>query len=285
MFIYKYNVNFILTAGILFLIVCVGCKSTGDSPGGWKNLFAPDDSKQVKAEAEVMEHITSAEKYLQNKKNLEAREEYLKVLAIYEKYPEITKRELPYCRLGVIAEDLRMYETAEKYYRQAIALNLNTGEPYNNLGFCLLTQKKYEEAIINLKKAVDLKPSERKYHNNLALAYGAVKNYDKAYEHFRIAGSEADACYNMSSIFALEGREAEAVQALKRAVMIDPQHKSAARMLATYQEYERNPEYFQNDYHIYPPGGMVDYKESAQRMAAEASAVSEHYGTEVHINK
>lgn len=275
-----------LSAGIFLVVFCIGCQNSGNSENsggaGWQNPFASKESKRIAAEKEAETLLADAEKSFRNKNNLEARAGYLKLLAYYDEHPEVKRDQLPYCRLGLISEDLKAYDQAEKYYRDAIALDEKKAEPYNNLGFCMFSQRKYEEAIRWLEKATECDPAEKKYHNNLGLAYGAINNYAKAFEHFRLAMPEADAYYNLSSIFAMQGKENEAVLALKQALTADPTHKNAARMLAVYDEYNRHPEYYHNpnDYRQNQPGGLVNYQERMPAPPAEMSQapVSGQYG-------
>ena len=269
-------------------VLCAGCQNSGTSSGGsvssgWSSPFASKETKRAAAEKEAQELIAEAEKSMQTKMYADARGGYMKVLAFYETHPEVKRSEHPYCRLGYACEELKLFDQAEDYYQQALAINDQSADVYNSLGVCLLTQQKYGEAIRYIEKAVELSPAEAKYHNNLGLAYGAAENYAKAYEHFCMAVPPADACYNMYGVFAHQGKEEEAIRALQRALTLNPGHKEASRMLATYDEQNKYPEFNHSlqDFRQTQPGGMMDYRENFPALATDMTqaSVSAQYGT------
>ncbi len=252
----------LLMAGLMLMACCAGCKSSGNSGGGSKGLFASKKSKYEEQEKDITVLLADGNRAMGSRRYHEARGHYLKILEIYDKNPGIQKNPLPYCQMGIISEELKMYPEAEGYYRQAIALDETQPEPYNSLGYCMFRQQKYDEAIEWIEKAVELRPAGSKYLNNLALVYGSKENYPKAFQYFRLAGTEADAYYNMSTIFAMQGKNEEAQESLRHATRLDPSHKDANRMLMSYTETENDLFDSPTDFYDYQKRGLVEYHDT-----------------------
>lgn len=247
------------------LLACsVGCQSAGTDGGGTKNPFASKKSKQADAEKEITTMLAEGNRSMGARRYHEARGHYLRILELYEENPGIKQNPLPYCQMGIISEELKMFPEAEEYYQKAIALDKTQAEPYNSLGYCMYRQQKYDDAIQWLEKAVELKPAGAKYLNNLGLVYGSMSDYPKAFQYFRLAGTEADAYYNMSTVFAMQGKDDEAQQSLMRAVQLNPSHKDAQRMLLAYSESDADEAVFDSpkDFYDYQKRGLVEYRDN-----------------------
>ena len=235
---------------VLALICAVGCKSS--EMGGSKkpsNPFSTKERKLNELQTQIETLYGEAEKAQRSGKTHEARKSYEQIVEIYDKNKnnKDLKREVePYCRLGMIMETFGQYDKAEDYYRQAIAVDPKNPTPLNSLGYCYMNQRRLDDAIEYFHKAIDLAPMEPKYNNNLALAYGLKKDYGQAFKYFRRVSSEDVAYYNMSAIFAMNHDDERAKSALQQVVAINPNHREAQRMLATYQEAEQDPESFSN---------------------------------------
>lgn len=231
---------------VLVMICSVGCKSSefGESKKP-SNPFSSKERKLNELETQIDTLYGEAEKAQRSGKTHEARKAYEQIVAIYDKNKnnKDLKREVePYCRLGVIMETFGQYDKAEDYYRQAIEVDPKNPAPLNSLGYCYLNQRRLDDAIEYFHKAIDLAPMEPKFNNNLALAYGLKKDYGQAFKYFRRVSSEDVAYYNMAAIFAMNNDEQQAKSALQQVIAINPNHREAQRMLATYQEAEQNPE-------------------------------------------
>lgn len=235
---------------VLALICSVGCKSSevGESKKP-SNPFSSKERKLNELETRIETLYGEAEKAQRSGKVHEARKAYEQILVLYDKNKDNKdlKRDVePYCRLGMIMETFGQYDQAEDYYRQAIAVDPKNPAPVNSLGYCYLNQRRLDDAIEYFHKAIDLAPMEPKYNNNLALAYGLKKDYGQAFKYFRRVSSEDVAYYNMSAIFAMNHDDERAKSALQQVVAINPNHREAQRMLATYQEAEQDPDSFNN---------------------------------------
>ena len=101
-----------------------------------------------------------------------------------------------YLALGCSMEQIRDYEGAVRFYRQALAM-----EPcrtkvwyyiHNNLGYSLIQLQDYHGAIPYLRRAVEIDPEMPNAYKNLGLAFQAKGNFVEAAELF-IAATQTDA--------------------------------------------------------------------------------------------
>ncbi len=261
--------HFVGILGLVSILFCTsGCKTTGGGNGAKKtNPFASKEKKLSAIEEEINTLLVEAESAKRAGKPQEARKAYEKIIDIYEANegnPDCKPSVEVYCQIGMNVESFGQYEMAIGYYNQAIQIDPKDPMPYNSLGYCYMSQRQMDKAVENFQKAIELAPLEEKYNNNLGLAYGIQRDYDKAFECFRRVSTEADAYYNMSAIFAMNGEEKEAKMVLERAVELNPNHREAKRMLTAYAEYEQNPEEF-SEPHLSGsyPGGSIPYKEAS----------------------
>lgn len=270
--------SFLTLGGILCLVLtfCLGCQNDSGVKNKKTNPFSAKEKKLNKLDTEIAKLYEEADSAKRNGKPHDARRAYEKIIVVFEenKNTEGFKPTIePYCQLGMIFEGFGQFDKAEEFYRKAMEIEPESPIPLNCLGYSYVTQGKLDDAIKYLQKAVDIDPMEPKFNNNLGLAYGMKKDYEKAFMCFRRVTNEANAYYNMSSIYAMNGMEEEAKRALQVTVEMNPNHHEAKRMLTAYSEYERNPEEFSQpllsgDF----PGASVPYQE---RVAGHASGMSD----------
>ena len=277
---------------LVFLVLCFGCQNDSGGKNKKANPFSSKEKKLSKLDSEIAKLYEEADSAKRNGKVHDARRAYEKVLVIFDENKETEgfKPNIePYCQLGMIFEGFGQFVKAEEYYRKAMEIDPESAIPINCLGYSYISQGRLDEAIEYLQKAVDIDPMEPKFNNNLGLAYGMKKDYEKAFMCFRRVTNEANAYYNMSSIYAMNGMEDEAKRALQITVEMNPNHHEAKRMLTAYSEYERNPEEFSQpllsgDF----PGASVPYQERTASDVGEMNGsmpknYTKQYGS-IHSN-
>ncbi len=87
--------------------------------------------------------------------------------------------------LGNIQKKQKKFEEAIESFEEAIKLNPNFSEAYNNLGSAQKSLKNFEEAILSYKKAIDLKASNVEACYNLATLNYFLENYNEASNYFK----------------------------------------------------------------------------------------------------
>ncbi len=87
--------------------------------------------------------------------------------------------------LANIQKKLKKFDHAIISYEEAIKLNPNFSEAYNNLGSTLKSLNKYEEAILNYKKSINLNKKNFEAYYNLASLYFILENYIEAIDYYK----------------------------------------------------------------------------------------------------
>ena len=82
--------------------------------------------------------------------------------------------------LGNIQKKLKKFSQAVVSFQEAIHLNPNFSEAYNNLGSTLKSLNLYEDAVINYKKSINSNKNNFEAHYNLASLYFLLENYIEA---------------------------------------------------------------------------------------------------------
>jgi Tfp pilus assembly protein PilF len=147
--------------------------------------------------------------------------------------------------MGVVSLRRGQLKQAEHHLLEALAsLQLARAVALNNLGMVLATQGRSAEAEQAFKEAVALDPRYADARRNLGLAYlekgqmqAGILEQPKQAEHHLLAAlaslqlARAVALNNLGMVLATQGRSAEAEQAFKEAVALDPRYADARRNL------------------------------------------------------
>ncbi|HMC13523.1 MAG TPA: tetratricopeptide repeat protein, partial [Gallionellaceae bacterium] len=137
--------------------------------------------------------------------------------------------------------DYGKFENAAVCYRQAIAINPDFAEAFDNLGIALWQQKLYGEAEHCLKQAILINPGMASTHYNLGSLLReqgklneALRSFGKALE---IKPYFAEAHNYMGVVLKELGRLSEAVSSFRRALEHDPEYYTAkAQMVHEMQQ-------------------------------------------------
>lgn len=78
-----------------------------------------------------------------------------------------------YFEAGNAQFDAKHYENAIAYYGQALVLQPDYAEAYNNRAYAYMTLEKYDLALIDLNKAIELRPN----YVNALMNRGDIYNY------------------------------------------------------------------------------------------------------------
>jgi tetratricopeptide (TPR) repeat protein len=179
---------------------------------------------------------------------------------------------------------LENWQSALADFTQAIVINPNAFNAYNNRGFTYYSLNDYPAAIADFTKAIELNSGFTPAYNNRGLVYSAQGQYAEAFADYnhaiRIAPNDAIAYYNRGNIYSAQGQYAEAIADYTQAIALDPQdaaayynrgniysiHGQYAKALADYNEAIRiDP----NDATAYTDRGLTY---SAQGQYAKAIA-------------
>ena len=150
--------------------------------------------KRATSEAEknrIRKQMSDADRYfLANQKNEEGNKlyyakDYHGAIKLYNEAIELNPNLTDvYNNRGVAYDDLGQYERAIQDYNKAIQLNPNWFLPYNNRGVVYDDLGQKERAIQDYDKAVQLDPNYADAYNNRGLCYQALGDEAKAQADF-----------------------------------------------------------------------------------------------------
>ena len=134
----------------------------------------------------------------------------------------------------------RNRDAAVEDYSQAIEINPNYPEAYNNRALLYRQQKKYDTALADLNRAIELNPEDGQTRYNVyfnrGLVYFDLENYDAAAEDFvraaEIDPQSADALAYYGNIRLQQKDFRTALEYCNRALEIEPRH-TLARLCRT----------------------------------------------------
>ncbi len=87
--------------------------------------------------------------------------------------------------LGNIQKKQKKFEEAIESFEEAIKLNPNFSEAYNNLGSAQKSLNKFEEAILSYEKSIAMKANNVEACYNLATLNYFLENYNEASNYFK----------------------------------------------------------------------------------------------------
>lgn len=133
--------------------------------------------------------------------------------------------------IGLTSYQKGEYEDAIKHYDQAIDINPQFAEAYNNRGTTKDVLGRHEEAIADYDQAIRINPQYAQAYCNRGTAKLALGQYDEAIADYdqaiRINPRFAQAYYNRGNTKGMLGRYEEAIPDFNEAIRINPQFAEA----------------------------------------------------------
>ncbi len=122
-------------------------------------------------------------------------------------------------------------DEAIKHYTEAIRLNPNLVEAYNNRGLAYYRKDDYDQAIQDYSKAIDLNPNYAKAHYSRGIVYYRKGELDEAFQDFtraiELQPDFTDAYYNRGVAYSSKGEFDEAIRDYNQAIALNPDHAEA----------------------------------------------------------
>jgi arylsulfatase A-like enzyme/Tfp pilus assembly protein PilF len=135
---------------------------------------------------------------------------------------------------------LNQFDAAERVYRQALKRGFESAEFHANLGLIYYHRGDFTKAEQELRIALNLEESSIPAHYRLADVCRATENYTEAVEHYRrvleIDSSYIWALNGLGMVFAMEGKNDEALAAFRDVVRIAPGMSPGYLNLAVHLE-------------------------------------------------
>ncbi len=123
------------------------------------------------------------------RKSLEINPYYDKAKTNLETTQKIVEHKLPFRAFELVeqAANVDSLELKIRYYREALRLDSNYVEAWNNLGVAYYYYGLTDSAVYCLKKALDINPDYPPAHNNAGYILDSVQEYQKAIAHYQKA--------------------------------------------------------------------------------------------------
>lgn len=131
---------------------------------------------------------------------------------------------------------------AEAEYRKAIALDPTNATAHQWYGVLLMILGRVRESVAEEKRAADLEPLSLQIQNNYATFLNASGDHVGALRHFqKTIGEEPDSAWvrrnpwvlsNMARVYADNGKYADAIRMIDRALEIVPRHPRAMHTMS-----------------------------------------------------
>lgn len=180
-----------------------------------------------------------------------------------------------YHRTAAACDQLRRHGEAQAWYNKAIALDSEDSQLHNDLGYSYYLAGDLPAAEAAIRAAIKLDELNPRYHNNLGLVLGAQDRPDQALEQFRLAGSEADAQFNLAFVHSLHHRFDEARGCFRQALAFDPNHAKSLAAIESFAKAEQNPDGWKESLYAASDETWVPYVEGMEKIDPSATKLPE----------
>ncbi len=171
--------------------------------------------------------------------SLEANEHFREAILQYELARQY-QPQLPGLdrKLGRLYEQAGDYDKALAEYEKVLKASPQNAELMNDVGYIHWRKGNGGEAEKWFRQALALQPSLKRAQINLGLALGQQGKFDESLAAFRVVLPEAESRCNLAFIHLQQGRVAEARQEYRMALALNPQLQLAKDRLADLERVE-----------------------------------------------
>ena len=177
-----------------------------------------------------------------NLQNYIEADKYFHKLLYVQKKPEI------FFIQANIHKQLKKYDTAITYFEEAIQLNPNFSEAYNNLGNIKKRIGKIEEAISCFKKAIELKENNILAYFNLANTYRENRYFNELIETYEkilsFNPNDIKTLYNLGSTYLFLGEISKGKNFFEKIIKINKNHVPSYRNIISVTKINKENEIF-----------------------------------------
>lgn len=147
---------------------------------------------------------------------------------------------------GLMSQKEKDYSKAIEHYSNAIKLNPETVETYNNRGIAYSDTCAYDRAIEDLNKAIELNPNDAEFYNNRGIAYRskgkvhlAIEDYNKAID---LDPRDVEFYNNRGIAYYKKGDVDRAIADYNKAIALNPDYIEAYNNRGIAYNFNDEPE-------------------------------------------
>ena len=131
-----------------------------------------------------------------------------------------------YNNRGIVKYELKLYAEAISNYTMAIKLRANFVDALNNRGNAYAALGQFQNAAQDLQAAIKLNDNNAAAHNNLGSVYYSMRNFDAAIVEYtraiQLNPAYAEAYYNRGAIYYGQKKYLEALSDFKMSLSLNP---------------------------------------------------------------
>lgn len=139
-------------------------------------------------------------------------------------------------RLALVCTQMKDFPTAIELWRQYVEITGREASAYGNLGFCYELAGQLAEAEAAYKLGIERDGKNGACRVNYGLLLARQNRPTEALEQLRAVLTEAQAHYNLGSLYEQMGRREQAKAEYRRAVEVEPGLVDAHARLATLEQ-------------------------------------------------
>ena len=143
-----------------------------------------------------------------------------------------------YNNLATIFKKIKNYSEAIKFYDYAIKINPIYCDAYNNKGVLLHDSSNYNEAIINFKKAIEINPFKAEVYSNYGITLQVLGNISQAIEIFnkaiKIDPNLFQPNNNLANLYLSQMNDTKAKIYIEKSLSLNPNSSEVNYNIAVY---------------------------------------------------
>jgi tetratricopeptide (TPR) repeat protein len=208
--------------------------------GYWKNVYTLNKHALDVSEKNYVAHTNLAEVLIDQDDLDGATMHCTEALKINPNYADA------YNQMGVTLKKRGDLNESMKNYIKAIQIDPNNWEAYNNLGIAYIMQGQKNKGSLCLAKAIELNPENLTLYINMG---NCLASQGKATEAIRIFTKAieikpdlVEARYSIGTILLSQGKINESIEQFRKVLAIDPSNLNARRNIASLLALQNNLE-------------------------------------------
>jgi len=228
-----------LVTGILLASLLSGCRSLWNKGPNTTSALIPQQTTQIadgspRPAARELPTDETVKVCLATAAALAKKGQDREAIALYEKVRNLDPRRTDVARrLAVLYDRQDSFQKALEEYEKALQAEPKNAHLLNDVGYCYYCRGRFDDAEKSLKEAVKLDPSLKHAWTNLGLNLAQQNRIEESHAAFSKSVGPAQAWSNIGFVLMAQGKQADAKEAYRKALTIDPDLRKSRAALAS----------------------------------------------------